>query len=300
MNITIRHLRVALAVERSRSFRKAAEELCVTQPALSIAISDLEKDLGLTLFDRTSRYVNVTELGQDFLRRAERIVEDFQSLIRDTVDISRSHRGLVKISCTASVAGRMMPLVLRECQEKYPDVNIVIRDDPISLTVNALQAGEVDFGITVASANLGQDIQTEHLLNDRYFVVLHRSDPLADRPEIVWDNLNGMNYVAFTPASGTQRVVDEALDAQRVKFNQRIVVQQLATVTYMLEAGMGVSILPKLAIPHPEHPRLIAIPLTSPILEREVVLAYRGDRSFSPAAAAARSIVEDIASFLSD
>lgn len=294
LNVTIRHLKAALSVARHKSFRKAAEELHITQPALSISVGDLEDELGLSLFDRTSRVVTITDHGQEFLREAERIVADFNKLIQDTVDISRSSRGHVLVSCLSSIAGKLMPRVLLDCEARFPNVDVTVRDEAAACVFDAVQRGEADFGISVKRSKLAHGLVTEKLFDDRYFVVAPKSHALAERDQLSWSDLAGVVHIAFTPASGTQAIVEQQLRRHKVRLARSIAAQQLATVNGMLEAGVGICVLPEIALPHPEHPTLVALPLRDPPLFREIVIVTWKDRSLSPAAAALKHVVVDL------
>lgn len=290
-SITIRHLRAAITVGRFNSFRRAAETLNITQPALSTTISDLERDLGLRIFDRTSRVVSTTVLGKEFLRGAAEVVRDFDDLIERTVDIARSNRGRVVVSCPATLAGRLMPRLVRKCGEIHPNIEVTVRDEVVAETIATVEEGRCDFGITVRTLDLPDRLVTETLFRDPYSVVLPRSHPLAEREKIEWTDLEGEVHVSFNPQSGTQPLVAREAERQSVNFKEVHAVAQLATATAMLEEGVGIGILPELALPHPDHPYLTVVPLIAPELSREIVLLQRRDKSLSPAAGAFRRLV---------
>lgn len=289
--ITVRHLRAALAVGRHYSFKRAAEELHVTQPALSLSVADLEQHLGLRLFDRTSRVVSATALGADFLREASSVMQDFDRLIASTIDVARSNRGRVVVSCPSSVAGRLMPSVVAASAERYPQIDVAVRDESVTDTLRSVEAGECDFGVTVRPRELSSRLVASDLLEDPYHVVLLRSDPLAGRDALSWDDLDGAVHVAFTPTSGSQDIVEREARRRGVSFSKVHSVSQLATATAMLEEGVGLSILPRLALPHPAHPMLAAMPLREPGLSRRIVFVQRKARSLSPAAERFRALL---------
>ena len=115
MAVSLRHLRAAVSVARHGSFRRAAESAHLSQPALSLTVAELEQALGVTLFDRTSRSVNATDLGAAFVEGAARVLGDFDRLVKEVGDVARSRRGHVVVSCVSSLAGRVMPLAMRQC-----------------------------------------------------------------------------------------------------------------------------------------------------------------------------------------
>src|ERR1700736_5844861 len=165
MNTSIRALRAALAVHKYRSFGRAAEAVGISQPALSIAVSDLEKRLGVPLFRRTTRSVQPTEVGQGFLANVARVLGDLDALIRDVEDAGRLRRGRVVVTCLSSIAGRMMPSVIRACEEMYPELEIVLQDDVAARALGAVVSGEADFAVT-GSLHIPATLASEELFAD--------------------------------------------------------------------------------------------------------------------------------------
>ena len=299
--ITLRHLRAALSVAKHSSFRRAAEEMNLTQPALSITISDLETDLGLRLFDRTSRMVTVSDIGVMFLQDAARIVGDFDQLIDRTTDIAKSKLGRVTVSCPASIAGRFMPSIVAACGVEYPDIEIQIKDQLVDETLQSVAEGASDFGVTVKPPALRDRLVTTPLLREFYHVVCPRNHVLAKAKSVSWEDLNNQTYVAFSPRSGSQSIIEARQKKKKVTFSHIYEVEQLATVLGMIEEEVGLTILPRMALPHPQHPVLVSRELDDPSLFREIVVVRRKDRSLSPAAEAMMGLVVQAAeSFTAD
>jgi len=293
MNVSIRHLRAALAVARHESFRRAAEELHLSQPALSLAVSQLEENLGVTLFDRTSRMVRPTEVGTAFLGNAARLMADFESLVTDIGNVRRSRRGRVVVSCLTSVTGRIMPLVLAACHRRFPEVELVIRDEVATKVMEMVRSGEVDLGLAMSWHEPIEGTIFEPLLRDAFQIVCPKDHRFAAMKTVRWSDIAGETFIAFAPNSGSHAVVNAQLLNQDIKVARMIVVSQLAAVQGMLEAGLGISVLPRLAHPVPDHPTLTSRPLIRPALDRIIGLIRRTDRSLSPAAAAFREVLRD-------
>jgi len=283
MNLTLRQLRAAVAVARHLSFRRAAAEMHLSQPALSTSISELEQALGMTLFDRTSRSVKPTELGVTFIKRATRILEDMDRLMLDTSSQVQSHQGRVVISAVSSIAGRLVSRAMLLCAQKFPALEIEIRDDVATQVLQAVRSGEADFALTVEPARLEDDVVFEPCMEDPFFLVCHRDHRLAQRASVTWSELEHEHLVALAPTSGMHRIVHGELLRRHVNIAKSTPVSHLSTVHGMLETGLGVSILPSLALPVPDHPLMIAVPL-EPRLSRSVGIYRRRDRSLSPAA----------------
>jgi DNA-binding transcriptional LysR family regulator len=294
MHITLRYLRAALAVARHQSFRLAAEELHLTQPALSLAIGELERNLGVSLFDRTSRMVRTTELGEAFLASAGRLVEDLDGLVKDVGNAARSRRGRVVVACLTSIAGRLMPRLIRECERRYPQTEVEVRDELAMRLFDLVRFGEADLGLTTPWQDLHEELDFEPLLDDAFHAVFPRQHRLAAQKQVAWADLAGETFIAFATTAGSHSMIAEQLVRNRVAFRRSIAVSHLATVTGMLEAGFGVSILPRLALPVERHPTLLHRPLTRPALHRTIGLVQRKDRSPSPAARGFHEILREV------
>jgi DNA-binding transcriptional LysR family regulator len=280
MNISFREFRAALAVLQHRNFSRAAQSLGVSQPALSVTIAELETRLGIPLFHRTTRSVQPTEIGKTFLNDVARVLDDLDRVVRDLEDQNRSRRGRLIVTCLSSIAGRLMPKVIRACERRYPELEIVIRDDVATRILASVSEGEADFSVT-GSLQIPNNLMSEQLALDRLHVAFGRSHRFAKRREVTWRQLNGETVIILATNSGVRALIDGALATTKVAVKRYIEVSQLATVHGMLEEGLGVSILPALALPNPRHPFLRSRPLVEPSLARPIRLLWRRDRNLS-------------------
>ncbi|WP_048441157.1 LysR family transcriptional regulator [Caenimonas sp. SL110] len=294
MNVTLRHLRAAVAVATTGSFRRAAETVHLSQPALSLAISELEGELGVRLFDRTSRSVAITELGESFVQGARGVLADFDRLVQEVGEVAQSRRGRVVVSCVSSIAGRVMPLALERCAERYPQVDVTVHDDVAMGVLNTVRSREADFGLTIEPAELGEGMAFEPLQQDRFHVVFPREHALARKKRVAWRDLNGIRFIALSTTSGTHQMIRGEMVRQGVVLGSSTPVSHLSTVHGMLEAGFGVSVLPVIALPVAGHPTLTSRPLVNPPLSRTIGVYSRRDRSFSPAASAFVEVVRSV------
>lgn len=285
-NVSLRHLRAAVGVATHKSFRRAAESVHLSSPALSLAISELEASLGVTLFDRTSRSVTLTDVGGSFIQGATRVLADFDQLVQEVSDIAQSRRGRVVVSCVSSVAGRIMPMAMQYCAQHYPQMEVIVHDDVAQQVLTAVRSREADFGLTIEPAEVGEGMVFEPLLVDRFHVVCPRDHRLATRKRIAWKDLHGEDIISLSTNSGTHLMIQGELVRQGVAARRDTPVSHLSTVHGMLEAGFGVAILPAIALPVPGHPSLIAHPLVQPEMSRKIGAYRRADRSLSPAASA--------------
>ncbi|OLL32020.1 LysR family transcriptional regulator [Burkholderia sp. SRS-W-2-2016] len=292
MNVTLRQLRVFIEVARLQSFSRAGDEIGLTQSAVSRCVRELESEIGLKLIDRTTREVQLTDVGGNLVSSVSRLLSDLDDALREIREIGEQRRGRVVVAASPTVACRLMPRVVAACVRQFPYVTLGLRDDVQSDVVRKVKSGEVDFGVIIGPF-ADDDLLSETLMTDSFCVVSRDDHPLAALEQVAWQDLDGEQLVMLDYASGSRPIIDAAMQAQGVNAS---VVQELghsATVFGLVEAGVGISVLPWLALPLPAGASLVARPLV-PRAERRVELVRRRDRSLSPAAEAVWDLIRQL------
>jgi DNA-binding transcriptional LysR family regulator len=292
MNVTLRQLRVFIEVARLQSFSRAGAEVGLTQSAVSRCVRELEGEIGLKLIDRTTREVQLTDAGGNLVSSVSRLLGDLDDALREIREIGEQRRGRVVVAASPTVACRLMPGVLASCGERFPHSALGLRDDVQSDVVRKVKSGEVDFGVIIGPF-ASDDLLGESLMTDSFCLVSRDDHPLARQKEVGWADLEGERLVMLDYASGSRPLIDAVMHEHGVNAT---VVQELghsATVFGLVEAGIGVSVLPWLALPLPAGAALAARPLV-PRAERTVELVRRRDRSLSPAAEAVWELIREL------
>jgi DNA-binding transcriptional LysR family regulator len=282
LNVTLRQLRVFIEVARLQSFSRAGDEIGLTQSAVSRCVRELEAEIGLKLIDRTTRDVQLTDVGANLIGSVSRLLSDLDEALREIRDLGEQRRGRVVVAASPTVACRLMPAVISACIREFPLISLSLRDDLQSDVVRKVKSGEVDFGVAIGPHG-SEDLHSEVVMTDSFCMVARRDHPLAGGREVAWRALSGERLVMLDHASGSRPIIDRVLREHHV---QADVVQELghsATVFGLVEAAVGITVLPWLALPLPADSSLVALPLT-PRAERTVELVRRRDRSLSPAA----------------
>ncbi|WP_321953221.1 LysR family transcriptional regulator [Paraburkholderia bannensis] len=295
MNVTLRQLRVFIEVARLQSFSRAGDEIGLTQSAVSRCVRELEAEMGVKLVDRTTRDVQLTDVGANLIATIPRLLGDLDDALREIREIGEQRRGRVMVAASPTVACRLMPEVVAACGRQFPYVTLGLRDDVQSDVIRKVRSGEVDFGVVIGpfTGAAAEDLETELLATDSFCVVVRGDHALAGHDEVSWKALDGERLVMLDHASGSRPLIDAVMHEQGV--NARVV-QELghpATVFGLVEAGVGVSVLPWLALPVPAGSSLLARSLV-PRAERTVELVRRRDRSLSPAAEAVWTLIREL------
>jgi DNA-binding transcriptional LysR family regulator len=279
MNISLRQLRAFLAVARHRHFRRAAEHLHLSQPAISRHIAELEAELGVRLFDRTTREVVPTETGRYLESAIERVLDELEGVLGHVHSEGERRRGKVRIASVPTLSASLMPLCIADCAKEYPELTIQLHDQAQTLVLDGVRGGEVDFGIAIDPPESG-DFDCETIMRDPFYLACRPDHPFASLKSVPWKKLEGQPLVLLDYSSGSRRLIDQALNKHGITAT---VVQQTGhthTAFRMVEAGLGITITPALSAPPPS---LAMRPLT-PTEQRTVMLIHRRQRSLSPLA----------------
>lgn len=280
MNITLRQLRAFLVVADVRHFRIAAERLHLTQPAVSRHIAQLEQQLGVRLFDRNTREVSVTAVGERLRGALARTLDELDAVLAQTHAESEGLRGTVRVAAGPTPSAELMPQCIARCARDYPDINLLSRDRIQSEVIDAVRAGEVDFGLAIDPPR-SRELSVETILRDPLVLVCHRDHPLAKLDPIPWQGLDGEALVLLDHSSGSRRLIDAALAEHRL--DVRIVQQTGHTHTAfrMVEAGLGSCITVGLSAPRSP---LLTTRVLVPVVAHAFTLVRRRSHSLSPAA----------------
>ncbi len=296
MNISLRQLKVFLAVADLGSFSRAGEDIGLTQPAVSRCIRELEQELGLKLVDRTTREVTLTEVGASLSATLARVLDELESALRDTHGLAEERRGRVRVASAPTISANLMPECISACATRFPDITLMLRDQVQTLATDSVRHGEVDFGVIVASEG-ADDLVGEPIMVEPFLVVCDRSHRFAGRTTVEWEALNGEKLVLLDYASGSRPLIDRALAAHGAYCQVAQEVGHAITVFRMVEAGIGISIMPALALPAMPGPkndgRLIALPLV-PQIDRTITLVRRKNRTLSPAAQSVWELIQQV------
>jgi len=282
MNYSIKQLKTFVAVSQFGSFSRAGQAIGLSQSAVSHSIKELEALLGVKLLDRTTREVVLTAAGQRLSQRVEPLLEEMQAALLDTQRYGLRRSGSVRIAASQTLSANLMPQCLAASEQQYPDIQIKLRDRAQHQVLQSIRHAEVDFGIVVDPGQAA-DLECEPILYEPFLLLCRKDHPLAQQTQVPWSALDGNQLVLQDYDSGSRPLIDRALEQQGIIAK---VVQEIghpATLFPMVSAGIGISVLPALALPLPEG-GLLTVRLLVPEVKRALMLARRKNRSLSPAA----------------
>ena len=277
-------LRLFLGVARARNFSETARLSNVSQPALSRTIRLLEDDLGVRLFDRDSRNVRLTDAGLLLLPTVERLIADFDHAFEAISKDLDGTRGRIVLGALPSFAATTLPRLIQSFTETYPAVEISIRDEVAGQLYRQLRDGHADLIFATAPEESGFHFLS--LLSDPCVLVVKAGSPL-DRPEPAeWSVVAEHPFLGMAINSSVRQLTDAALARAAITVRPLYEVSQLVTMGGLIAAGLGITVLPKSTLAMLGSRDVASRPLRQPPVERVIGIAYRSDRTLSPAAAA--------------
>lgn len=291
MNISFRQLRAFVVVAETGSFSRAADKLFLTQSALSGLIKDLEATVAVKLFDRTTRQVSLSNVGEQLLPQAKRILNELAVFEREVTSLTDLAHGEIRLAVSQQFAASILPLLIAKFYERYPNITITLVDCSVENVLKHLEDREVDLGIG-AEREYSEDIQADFLFELPFFVVLPANHALTKENQITWSQLEPENLISLH-GPFSQKLASE-LPPQLVKkvFQPKYQVNLISTALGMTSKNLGVTICLPFATELVEQQGLQMRLLTEPVIPRRFYLYRQKNRALSPAVATLSEFIQ--------
>lgn len=273
--LTLRQLRFLVALADELNFSRAAESCLVTQPTLSSALKEMEDVLGVTLAERTKRSVLLTPTGHEIAERARTILADVKE-IDELAARQRGHlRGYLRFGAIPTVGPFLIPKALPLLRAAYPDLRLYLREELTESLIAGLAAGRLDL-ILIALPHDTGPIEMETLFEDGYQLATPADHPLAARKTVSGKDLKGASLLLLEKGHCLQRHALSSFPDIGLSQDDSFAATSLTTLTAMVAEGMGITLLPQLAVDagalRNNDVALLPLPGARP---RQVVLAWR-------------------------
>jgi DNA-binding transcriptional LysR family regulator len=250
---TLDQLRILRAIASEGSFKKAADSLYVTQPAVSLQIQNLEKQLDVALFDRGGRKAQLTEAGHLLLSYCDRILSQCQEACRALDDLHNLKGGSLIVGASQTTGTYLMPRMIGLFRQKYPDVSVQLQVHSTRRTAWGVANGQVDLAIIGGElpADLNDLLQVVPYANDELALVLPPKHPLSRLPELTKEDLYRLGFVCLDAQSTTRKMVDQLLsrsklDVGRIKIEMEL--NSFEAIKNAVQSGLGAAFLPVVSI----------------------------------------------------
>jgi DNA-binding transcriptional LysR family regulator len=280
-----------ISIAAHASFQRAADELHISQTAVTRRLQNLETHLGVRLIERTTRTISLTATGRDFLPQARRLMSELSNALAEIFESSKARRGDVCIACVPTAGIQFLPRIIQEYSESFPDNRITVLDHSSAAVADAVVRREAELGINVAQTH-HPDLTSTRLLSDQYALICRDDHPLANKKNLAWRELAPYPLIFAGQANANRSVLDQALGGSKVKLQLFYEVQRSSTAIGLVVEGVAIAVVPRLAMQKGAYPRLRAVALVDPIITRSLVLVRRNAASLSPAAQALYDLIK--------
>ncbi|AAP99216.1 LysR family transcriptional regulator [Prochlorococcus marinus] len=289
---TLDQLRILKAIVHEGSFKKAAESLYVTQPAVSLQIQNLEKQLEIAIFDRGGRKAQLTEAGKLLLKYCERILTQCDEACGAIEDLHNLKGGSLIIGASQTTGTYLMPRMIGLFRQKFPEVSVQLQVHSTRRTGWSVANGQIDLAIIGGQLpnELNELLHIIPYATDQLALILSQKHPLARMKELTKEDLYRLGFVTLDSQSTTRKVVDQllkdsGLDVQRLRIEMEL--NSLEAIKNAVQSGLGAAFLPVVSIERELLAGTVHKPLVADLeVKRELKLISNPNRYTSRAAEA--------------
>jgi DNA-binding transcriptional LysR family regulator len=238
------------AVAEQLSFRKAAEELYLTQPAVSLQIKALEEDLAVQLFDRTGSHITLTAAGKILLQCSAQVNALLVQAEHDIASLSGEHAGQLALGASTTIAQYVLPHLLGEFRREHPRVYPTLISGNTEHIVEAVEKQKIELGF-IEGPSRSRDVKTEPFLPDELVLIVSTAHEWAERNSVTCAEVAASPLLMRERGSGTRHVIELALEHRGIKRNSLHIVMELDSteaIKSAVEAGLGIGFVSRWAI----------------------------------------------------
>jgi DNA-binding transcriptional LysR family regulator len=282
MNITLNQLQCFRAVARRRHFAKAAATLGRTQPALSVQIQRLETELGVTLFERTGKNVQLTAAGEILLPYADRVLGGVEEAGIKMAEVHGGTLGLVRIGTIPTVAAHFLPAVLKDFKARFPNVTVLLREEGRTPPLVALlENHEIDLSLALEQRP-STGLRFTRLLIEEFCLAVSHQHPLSSLSSVPISRLRREQFILYkTPGHNNREIVLQCCRNAGFEPEVAFESEQAETIQNLVASNLGITLLPHMVLQHRKGQNIAMVRIEPPTPRRTVVAAWRTGRYLS-------------------
>ncbi|MEW9577359.1 LysR family transcriptional regulator [Bacillus toyonensis] len=278
-------------VAKTEHFRKAAEQLSISQPALSRSINKLEQELGVPLFDRSGRSVQINKFGRLFLNRVEKGLNEISIGVQEIEELKNPYTGTVSIAFLQTLGITILPEIISNFNKRYPHVEFQLYQNKILSSIQQLLNKEVDLCL-INSFETNEKIKWHPLIDEELFLYVPADHKFAKRSSVALKELANDNFIGFKKGLGMRGIIHNICEnagfIPRIKFEG----EDVFTLAGLVSSGLGVTIIPEFNGISSEKIKKISI--SEPVCNRQIGIAWLSDNTLSPSAELFRKFVIEL------
>lgn len=284
-DLSSRELQAVCTISECGSFMAAALTLNVSQSALTRTVQRVEEAIGVELFSRSTRRVDITPAGQEFVDLANRVLSDLSISYENMRSLSAEQRGRIIVSSVMSAAYTQMPTLVASYRRERPHVEIQLREGIHGTVLDDVRSGVADMGITYLD-EIPAEFSAFELGHEALHLVMPKNHPLSSKEGIRVEDLSDVDLVSMPKAAHTRKLLDGLASIAGLRLRHVVTVHQFATAMQCVRAGVGIALVPGGAVSAALGVGLVSRPLVKPRLKRIIGVLMLKHRASTPAAEA--------------
>ncbi len=271
--MTLRHMRIFVSVFQKNSITKAAQELHLAQPSVSLAVRELEDYYGIRLFDRIGRHIAPTECGKEFYEYAVHIVSLFNEMEKKMRNWDTF--GTLRIGASITIGTHILPVLIRRYQEQFPDLTVEAKVSKSASVEDELIHSGIDLGL-IETQPSHPDLRAVPFMTDSMCVITAPDHPLASAKSVSLTELSRFPFLMREKGSAGRELLDAAFSLQQITVSPRWESTSTQALVKAVAEGLGVSVLPYLLVKKDiEEGTVRQIPLDQPIRRNLNVIYHK-------------------------
>lgn len=283
--MNLKQIRAFLAVADAMSFASAANQLHLSQPALSLSVKSLEDSLGGKLLTRTTRTLSLTPEGEALVPLARRILAQWENAEDEMKQRFALQLGKISLAAMPAFAASLLPKAIHNYHKYYPNIQVAIDDVLSDIVVDMVSNHQVELGICFEPTSL-LDLAFYPLYEDNFIAIFPEQHPLNKAHKITWKALLEYDFITLQRPSSVRAMIETSLQNEGIDLNVAFDAHQLTTVIRMVSEGMGIAVVPVICRQQANEQRLLCRPIVNPEIGRRVGVICKPRSSLSIAAAA--------------
>ncbi|WP_162062899.1 LysR family transcriptional regulator [Vibrio taketomensis] len=267
-----KHLKYFVTVAEFGHFTQAAKALHIAQPALSIAIKKFEQQLGMTLFRRSERQVELTDEGRVLLKHAKRVLQQIDDAKLAMDELKGLEKGEVRLGAPSMMGSYFFPQVFMAFKSRYPKLKLTLVDAGTSSIRRMLLDGELDIGVINLDERVPDDLETDHLLHSEMVAVVSEDHPFASRESLRFEEFFEQDLVMFKHGYFHRDYIEAKAKQHNIEFDCAFETNLLPLILSIVRKEFAITALLELVTQH--EPNIVGVPFEEPV-KLDLALAWR-------------------------
>jgi DNA-binding transcriptional LysR family regulator len=270
-------------VAKHRSYSKAAAELYLSQPTVSVHLQKLEQELGMELLEQLGRNIYLTDAGRMLHSYTQKIFSLAEEAERALEELQGLHKGRIRLGASSTVGIYYLPKLIGQFKEDYPGVELILEVDNTTEIEKKVLSNQLDLGVVGRSRTSEGDLIFDSFWTDHLVMIMSPNHPLLQKEEITLEDISRQRFILREPGSSTRQAIDQAFAKQGIHLRVAMEYGSTDGIKYGVAANLGISIVSELEVQLCEQTGLVAVREIPELkIDRNFSLVYHKDKFIGP------------------